>query len=110
MITLFPIPHFRMKTKRPSTAKKEFRVIAETSRRVYQDVLAAGPKEAYEIASDNSDAWDSDTDVEDGDYRLWESVFDVEANELVPVPGLPVSPCETCGSEIADYWAFGMPL
>ncbi len=98
-----------MKTKRKSPAKKEYRVIAESSRFVYQNVMARNPEEAQRIASDNRDGWDTEMDCEDGDYRLLDNVEDLESGELVPVAKARATHCKTCGTEL-DAWSLGMPL
>jgi hypothetical protein len=90
------------RTSRTSPAKKEYTVLADTTLLVTQTVWATSPREAYEIASENDDDWENDRGGEDGDYYVCPRVYDVAAEDFVPVPGVTVTQCVLCGSEIDE--------
>jgi hypothetical protein len=91
-----------MKTSKTAPASKQYCVWADCIRRVYQDVEAASPEEAYRTARQRPDAWVFRIEHERNCYALSDEVTDLATWELLPVRGTPATPCKTCGSEIVE--------
>lgn len=81
-------------------ASRTFCVWADRNRRVYQEVDAASPEEAYRLAKENPGGWQPCFEHEGSGYRLSNDVRDVETDETFTV-GV-VNHCKTCGSEIVE--------
>lgn len=91
-----------MKKTRTSPAKKKYTVLADCNSLVCQTVMATSPEEAYRIADEDGDAWESASGSDDGEYRLHHRVWDAETDEFINVAGLSSEHCKTCGSEIVE--------
>src|ERR1017187_2106417 len=59
-----------MTTTNKSPAKRKYCVWADDTQRVYQDVEAANPMEAYAMAQEQRDDWISTDSHDDDGYRL----------------------------------------
>jgi hypothetical protein len=83
----------------PSPAKRTFRVWADDLQRVFQEIEAASPREAYELACDDRDNWRCD-EQDSNDLRVSTEVQDIETDETFAVEGYVR--CRACGSEIVE--------
>lgn len=91
-----------MAKKRTTPAKKKYTVLSDCNSLVCQTVMATSPEEAYRIAGEDGDLWESASGSDDGEYRLHHRVWDVESDEFINVAGLSFKHCKTCGSEIVE--------
>jgi hypothetical protein len=90
-----------MATTETSPAKKTYRVWADHIRRMFQDVEAANPAEAQEIARGQPECWENCFEHEDrGDYRLSDEVQNTGTEKYHWIHDS--THCKTCGSEIVD--------
>jgi hypothetical protein len=76
-----------MRTKKStSQAKRTYRVWADYTRRMYQEVKATSPQKAHEIARSHTENWEDCFECEDrDDYRLSPDVQDVATDEFITV-------------------------
>lgn len=81
-----------------SPAPKTFCVWADSQRRVYQEVKAHSPEEAYRLAMEHPECWAFCAEHEDNGYVLSTEVRDIETGEYATVD--EVKHCTACGSEI----------
>ncbi len=87
--------------KNPAPAEREYCVWADCNRRVYQDVSASSPEQAYRIARKHPEDWQFCFEHEANGYRLSDDVQDVAAGEFLRVGPAPRH-CKTCDSEIVE--------
>ena len=87
-----------MPTPDTPPATKQFCVWADHVRRVYQHVEADSPAEAYRLASDRPESWETCGDESRHDYRLTNEVLDLATEEFIAPEGHRA--CRTCGIEI----------
>jgi hypothetical protein len=81
-----------------SPAKKAYYVWADHTDRVYQEVEAESPEQAYQIAEQQPDCWQPCFEQNNNDYRLSNDVADGRTGKMFTVG--EVAHCKTCGSEI----------
>src|SRR5260370_535673 len=77
--------HYPTMTTIPnSSGKKPYCVYADSINRVYQDVEADSPQEAYTIAKDSRDGWQNCFEHEDSNnYRVSTEVQDLLTQEFI---------------------------
>ena len=91
---------YSMANPTKSPAIRTYYVWADHTDRVYQEIEAEGPKQAYQIAEQQPDCWQSCFEQDNNDYRLSNEVGDVQTGEVFTVG--EVERCKTCGSEIVE--------
>ena len=74
-----------MTTTNKSPAKRKYCVWADDTQRVYQDVEAANPMEAYAMAQEQRDDWISTDSHDDDGYRLSPDVLDMETGNYIRI-------------------------
>lgn len=78
---------------------RTFRVWADELQRVFQDIQAATPRQAYDRAQERPETWEQCDEHYDG-IRMSNRVQDLETGDFFAIDGM--KHCRTCGSEIVN--------
>jgi DNA-directed RNA polymerase subunit RPC12/RpoP len=86
-----------------SPAKRTYCVWADYVSRVYQEVEANSPQQAFRLAQRQPGHWQNCFEFEDSDsYHLSNQVQDVKTEECFVIGRVDYC-CKTCGSEIVEF-------